>query len=179
MPPQNENAWMKILDIPIPNVQKGRLLLYLWRLVPGTTDSLHYPRDEIKQGLYEMFLEVCEDTVIPGLFRSLFKSHGYPFATNNTLATNGGQAWARCLSLSAITLHVAVKDAKTKTKEQICVEVKQTIQKRVFDEWPPIMDTMFKQGCDLQEAVLKDEEGAKAKGPQRLDGEPDEISYPF
>ncbi|KAH7355533.1 hypothetical protein BKA66DRAFT_575294 [Pyrenochaeta sp. MPI-SDFR-AT-0127] len=178
MPPQNESIWKQITEIPVPNVRKRSLLLYLWKLVPGTTDALHHPSYQTKRQLYEKFLEDCKKTSIPAVFRPVFKCHGYPFDANNTLATESGQAWAKALAVAAIVTEVGVMDITRKTQEEISREVAAKVACEVFDEWPPVMDSLFKEAYMLRKAELREEEEAKAKGPQRFDGEPNQFVYP-
>lgn len=172
MTPKPNNIWEPMANHNYPWERRKRLLVYLWQLVPGTTDAIQYPDRETKKAIYDRFIQACEaeNLSIPHQFRPILRNHGYPFDSNSTLATENGKVWAKALALAAHQLRVGVKKPdKNKTAEAMGKEVKEKIREAVFDEWFPILDDIFKSALKLWEAEIKEDQKAREAGPQTLD----------
>jgi hypothetical protein len=167
--PQPSTIWQKILSTP-PKPRRNLLLLYLWKQIPATTDAIHFPDDATKIDLYNRFLAECaalSNTDIITVFDAAFDKNSYPWSPGNTLAEPSGQAWAKVFAQAAIKLGVQVRNAKTKTPEEIGKEVRDMVEERVYAEWFPVLDRIFRDAWRLEEAELKDREQAEEGGPGR------------
>lgn len=172
MTPKPDDIWVAITQNLYPWDRKKRMLVYLWRLVPATTDSIHRPDYETMKHIYDYFIKDCQKDhpSIPAQFSSTQRVRGYPFDQNNTLATEDGRVWAKALALAAHQLKVGVKlPDKNKTEEQKGREVKEGIRETVYDEWCSTLDEIFNSALKLWEAEVKENEKAKEAGPQTLD----------
>jgi hypothetical protein len=146
MAPQPSNIWEKIVATKAQKPRRNLLLLYLWKLIPGTTDAIHAPDDSTKIMLYNHFISDCNDlqnTSVIASFNSAFKSHNYPWTSGNTLAASSGQVWATVFAQVTIKLGIQVRNARSKTPEEMSKEVASMVEQKVYAEWFPVLDRIF------------------------------------
>jgi hypothetical protein len=159
--PQRANFWETILATQAPKPRRNRLLIYLWKLIPATTDSMHFPATYIKNSLYNRFLADCRslnNTDIVVSFEAACKKYNYPWSPGNTLAEASGCVWVKVFAQAAIKVGLKVRNAKTKSLEEIGKEVAGVVEKKVYAEWCPVLDRIFEEAWKLEKAEKEDGE---------------------
>lgn len=115
--------------------RRQALLLYLWKLIPVTTDNIHYPDGDVRIDLYHRFLKECEEspkeTDIIDAFRDTYRMHGYPWQEGNDLSNKSGWVWVTTFVRAAIKLRTGVLDAKSKDLGEIWSKVQVIVKKKV------------------------------------------------
>ncbi|KAF1915696.1 hypothetical protein BDU57DRAFT_530622 [Ampelomyces quisqualis] len=170
MAPQPGDIWETYMNLPkVP--RRNLLLLYIWKLIPATTDAIHSPDEGTKVWLYEFLIDECKsskEAINTALFESTYQRHGYPWAAGNTIDKDGGKDWVTILARTAIKLRMNVKNAENKSLGDIRKEVAKTVEKRVYQDWLPEYDRIFDLALRFVEAELNEEARAEANAPARL-----------
>ncbi|KAF2031350.1 hypothetical protein EK21DRAFT_88067 [Setomelanomma holmii] len=167
MPPQPDTTWQRIVANKAAKLRRNSLLLYLWKLMPATSDGIIPPDDNTKVYLYRKFIQSCEykqaaESSIKALFDRTYSERGYPWLPEHTLATESGKAWVTTFAQAAIKFRIGNRDAKSKTVKQISQETIKLVEDKVYVDWFPILDEIFKKLLAEEEDELKDTAAAEA-----------------